>query len=188
MLSPLTKSGVTPGGGGDAARKPSCGELMPKESEMRLDECFWKERQPALWNLKPSPRRRGEQQAINQAPDARFPRFKARLLGDRSTTSQSHSPSNPTKGNKIDPSCEQKQLAMRKQGWHRRAWALADATTALQRIDHQIGEEAQGSVIAVRLVSWLNLLRRYHAEPGLHRDRRSGSGSPFPRRSAAIGA
>lgn len=113
MLSPLTKSGVTPGGGGDAARKPSCGELMPKESEMRLDECFWKERQPALWNLKPSPRRRGEQQAINQAPDARFPRFKARLLGDRSTTSQSHSPSNPTKGNKIDPSCEQKQLAMR---------------------------------------------------------------------------
>jgi len=143
MLSPLTKSGVTPGGGGDAARKPSCGELMPKESEMRLDECFWKERQPALWNLKPSPRRRGEQQAINQAPDARFPRFKARLLGDRSTTSQSHSPSNPTTGNKIDPSCEQKQLAMRqvlgKQGWHRRAWALADATTALQRIGHQIG-------------------------------------------------
>jgi len=30
MLSPLTKSGVTPEGGGDAAKKPLSSELMPR--------------------------------------------------------------------------------------------------------------------------------------------------------------
>jgi len=32
ILSPLTKLGVTPGGGGDAATKPSSDELMLRES------------------------------------------------------------------------------------------------------------------------------------------------------------
>jgi hypothetical protein len=33
VLSPLTKSGVTPGGGGDAGTKPPSVELMTRKSE-----------------------------------------------------------------------------------------------------------------------------------------------------------